>query len=58
MAGSLAEIEWVRIDTHIGTCQHRIMAARVKRTYNLSSSTVRRVREMAERTAWRRRRTR
>ena len=38
----------VRIDTQIWTCEHRLVAPRVKRTYNLSESTVRRVREMAE----------
>lgn len=40
---------WVRIDTHIRTCHDQFVAARVKRTYNLSATTVRRVREMAER---------
>lgn len=39
----------VQIDTQIWTCETSRMAARVKRTYNLSPATVRRVREMAER---------
>jgi predicted transcriptional regulator len=37
------------IDTQYGTCQHRSMATRVKRTYNLAPGTVRRVRDLAER---------
>ena len=37
------------IDTQIDTWQHRSMASRVKRTYNLAPATVRRVRDMAER---------
>jgi hypothetical protein len=31
------------------TCDHAAMATRTKRTYNLAPSTVRRVRELAER---------
>jgi len=38
----------VRIDTHFWTYDDGPMSERVKRTYNLSPSTVRRVREMAE----------
>lgn len=41
--------QYTRIDTHHRTYQHPAMASRVKRTYNLSPATVRRVREMAER---------
>jgi predicted kinase len=39
---------YTRIDTQIRTYHHAPMPTRVKRTYNLRSSTVRAVREMAE----------
>ena len=35
------------IDTHLWTHDNRAMSQRVKRTYNLSETTVRRVRELA-----------
>jgi len=44
-----ARKRWVRIDTHLGTYDSGQMATRVKRTYNLSEATVKRVREMSER---------
>lgn len=39
----------VHVDTRIRTYENRLVATRVKRTYNLAPRTVKRVREMAER---------